>query len=241
MQGGAGRGCDDWTYIKCTTSCARSLISRHEGVIDLTLSEMGRNSHLCGQLLHCCYVNGNGFEAFRLLTARPDWELVAHVWPPRSQESTWFPTATDIHDHRWDLASLVVVGRLEMRLHEMIDGSSHLHYEHRRDDSWGHSFTMLRRSGVRPTDELVVEEGTMYALTNTTLHEVRVAPRTTTVTVMLRSLDRRSATNVLTRTPKRTTAIIRQPRLPMTYVRQRLELIASMLDEADSSSTAICR
>jgi hypothetical protein len=212
-------------------------------VIELTLTEITRPSELCDTLLHRCFVHGNGFEAYQLLA--PDFgidgDLVVHIWPSQTATTESVLTSSDVHDHRWDLASRVISGRLEMRLNEITDDTSHLHYVHRRDAGWGHSFAMLRRSGIRPIDKITVEAGDTYALAHPLLHEVRVKLDTPTVTVMLRGPEQRLTTNVLTRHPKTTTNVVRPPRLPADYVRRRLELVAKALDRANVNSTAICR
>ena len=214
-------------------------------VIEHTLAVISGTSKLCRRLLHHCYVHGNGFEAYQLHAPDigSDGDLVVHIWPPRAALRGSHPTTTDVHDHRWDLASYIVRGCLEMRLLEATDDTSHLHYTHRRNQDWGHSFELLRRSGVRPLDNVVIDAGETYALASTILHEVRAAPDVTTVTVMLRGPEQRPATNVLSRSSKKTTATVEQPRLPQAYVRRRLELVARDLDRAVAvdSSTAICR
>ena len=130
------------------------------------------------------YRHANGFYKLPLHTTPYGLRVRLHYWP------TAQTAEENIHNHRWRMASRVLVGNLESdqwRIDER--GESYPLYEYRKDapGSLHAQETPLGEARIRRAIDLVHREGTAYAMDAKTLHRIHKVDDRPTVTLMVQS------------------------------------------------------
>lgn len=174
------------------------------------------------------YRHDNGFDKFVLSSAPASGlKLVLHVW--RSVKNDY---VDNIHDHRWDFASIVLCGSLRFDLYEPDrNGASYpvLYYSSPDD---GHAYRM------DPADDIIVArrasvimtKGSSYRWNMSLLHRAWGVAVPLTVTLIVQGPAKRARTTVLVRSVRRDSGFRQITRLAETDVNHLLtELTAQNL------------
>ncbi|HEU5155407.1 MAG TPA: hypothetical protein VFU43_00285 [Streptosporangiaceae bacterium] len=136
------------------------------------------------------FVHTLGFEKLVLIAAPPLFMLRLHLWRPG------VPNLRHVHNHRADIASAVVRGRLDKRLYRRVGtGIPFIEY---REHNFGHAWGLYP---VGPAElEVVTSDrigpGQIYDLPTTALHQVDPHPSDTTVTLFVEMAKTCSTTQV---------------------------------------------
>lgn len=135
-----------------------------------------------------------GFDKVILLDRR-DYQLQMHVWWPTRDSRPH----EDIHDHRFDFASTVLLGRLLAETFDVGgDGASMARYTQRSSTS--HGDYQFRHEDYVPTRLVhagVLPAGSAYFLDSHMLHRVVVDEKDLVVTLFLRLWSERDTATVL--------------------------------------------
>lgn len=154
-----------------------------------------RDRSSLSELASCSYRHRNGFDKIVLASAgNGGMKLVLHVWPTSD-----LPDQDHIHDHRWDFASVVLVGSLKLDMYQA--------------DHCGESYTLMRyRSLPGPGNCALEPGGTMmvsvhasatmtigssYTWSADVLHRAYGVPGQLTATLIVQGPPRRNNTSVL--------------------------------------------
>ncbi len=134
-----------------------------------------------------------GFEKLVLIAAPPVYMLRLHIWRPGGEGGL-----RHIHNHRADIISAVVRGRLEKQLFDR--SASGLPLTEYREENDGRSWR-LRLIGPAALERgraLALAGGAVYRLPARALHLVSAAPDETTMTLFMESRKIRETTEVFT-------------------------------------------
>lgn len=145
------------------------------------------------------YRHHNGFDKIVLASpASSPLKLVLHVWPRGGAAD-----ANDIHDHRWDFASVVLCGALRVELYEPdVSGRSYSVMRYRPMP--GAENYDLQPSGtmaVSAQASVTITVGSAYSWAADLLHRAWGLPGQTTATLIVQGPPTRASTTVLARTP----------------------------------------
>ncbi len=168
------------------------------------------------------YAHPNGFR--KLVVAAPEdgTRLRVHHWPAEDIEPS------NVHNHRWSLASAVIVGQLQSSLFaDAAAGESVERFAFLPSQPGGEYTLKPNGTGsIQMTNVAVLGPGTTYGLDAAQLHRVRASPGT--LTVVLSGPAERASTDVY-----RPASLAPQsrnlPLLPADAVCQSLELLAKSL------------
>jgi len=152
-----------------------------------------------GKDLHSIpYRHANNFNKIPLYTdSRFGITVVLHVW--RDHISS-VDMDSDIHDHRWDFSSQILIGTLRNRLYEIDkDGEEQQAWAYRSVAS-GSTYGLIETAGIvriQPSSAAQFGAGSRYYQRGHLLHTA--APLALpTVTVVARGCPERSAATILT-------------------------------------------
>lgn len=141
------------------------------------------------------YRHRNGFD--KIVLSSPvgsELKLVLHFWPSRG-----LGQADNIHDHRWDFASVVLCGALCLELYEPDPvGSSYSVMRYRREPGVG--AYALQPSGtttVSPKASVTLFQGSTYSWDAHLLHRAWAVPGQPTATLIVQGPPTRARTTVL--------------------------------------------
>jgi hypothetical protein len=165
------------------------------------------------------YAHDNGFDKILLASTRTGWKLRLNVWWPDRGEHT-----ENIHDHRWDFASAVLVGRCRADYFQPADDGTVLHgylYTRRGDSSYGHEYVGVRR--VTRVLSGWMGAGDSYLLHRSLMHRIVTDRRRMAATVMLRSPERKKSAVTLMSSPVPDLPLTTKPTLTTALLAQRLE------------------
>lgn len=146
------------------------------------------------------YRHDNGFD--KIVLAAPvtsPLKLVLHVWHPKTG-----PATDNIHNHRWNFASVVLCGALRLDLYQHDeDGSSHsiMHYS----SPAGNEFYQLEPVGdmtVSVHASVTMAGGSTYTWAADLLHRAWGVGEQVTATLIVQGQPTRPTTTVLLRRPQ---------------------------------------
>lgn len=158
-------------------------LTEQDGLRDLSRSIL-RDRELLAALARESYEHENGF--LKLLVHRPHddrYRVRLHLWPSIDER------AQNIHDHRFDFWSVVLIGSVTNHIWAKGAGMEHPHFKYH--PRAGQSFYEMERTGaemLHPVRKFEVRQGQHYFFDSNWLHTI--ACSSTTVTCMLE--DRRS-------------------------------------------------
>lgn len=141
------------------------------------------------------YRHPNGFEKLVLLAGdAPYYKLRLHVWHPNAR-----PIRSDIHNHRWNFGTKLLVGEYEMQLFRT-DKTGRRRYSYWYEPANRATSFSLDYNGVvcvKVAVHINVSEGSSYLLAHDTLHRVTVGANTTVVSLVLQGQRRADTTTVM--------------------------------------------
>jgi hypothetical protein len=185
------------------------------------------------------YLHANDFLKIVLMTGGPeDWKLRLHLWTPQPQEA--LRGLEDIHSHRWDFTTALVLGEYLATEYRLGSGDEHYHYEYGVVDETN-SFSMreLGMDRLSAVFHARLPAGAIYHISSQLLHRVsRVSPEMT-ATLMVQGPAVRRSTDVyrICRVSDQVTNSIPVQRLTVDRLRAELShfhscLVASAPDAA---------
>jgi hypothetical protein len=148
------------------------------------------------------YYHANNFVKIVLLAGRDlDWKLRLHLWwPPPEEEAPGKPE--DIHSHRWDFTTGLVIGDYVTTEFRVGSGRRHYRYEYGAIGE-GSAFTMKPRDHalLTPVFEARLPAGTVYHISHEVLHRVSNSCPQVTATLMIQGPVLCASTEVYSTTP----------------------------------------
>lgn len=174
-------------------------ISKFNNVNSILMSVL-QNSALLYEISKRSYKHSNGF--YKIVLGELDVcgaKLRLHIW--KSSAYTIKFEDNDIHNHRWDFASLILAGEF---LHEVYDFDSdgkiclyHYHY-FSPEKSNVFSLDFVGKNNIKKTREFIQKPGECYYLSSNILHKVRVSGENISATLFLQSPVIKGNTDILT-------------------------------------------
>ncbi|MGQ4464663.1 hypothetical protein ACN6LC_003770 [Streptomyces violaceoruber] len=169
----------------------RSLID-HIVSDDVQLAEIAARS----------YYHANSFLKLVLAVGSENtWKLRLHVWHPQAEEDR--EPREDIHSHRWDFTTALLLGEYNAREYMIAPGGEEYHH-YKYTPVRADQFFALESMG---TDQLAqvfesnLQAGTVYHLDHRVLHSIARSYDGPTATVVLQGPTVRNSTNVYRTTP----------------------------------------
>jgi hypothetical protein len=144
------------------------------------------------------YWHDNGFAKVVLATGKKTGrKLVLHVWPTAAVVDT----EDNIHNHRWDFASAIIIGTLEMEIFTSDRADITLdHYSYSPVGGDGrYRFERQGRMSVGRGAYFQLSAGKDYHLNNSVLHRAWGGRLGATASVVVQSAPQRPVTTVLLR------------------------------------------
>jgi hypothetical protein len=187
-----------------------------------TIDRVLRQSKELAAVASKSYAHPNGFRKLVIAASDDGTRLRVHHWAAKDTEPS------NIHNHRWPLASAVIVGQLNSALFanatagELVERHSFL------PSKPGGQYTLTPNGTgtIRMTSVATYGPGTTYALDAAQLHRVQAGRGT--LTVVLSGPPEREATDVY-----RSASLAPQSRdlvlLPAEAVRQSLDMLVESL------------
>ncbi|CCH28495.1 hypothetical protein ABZ816_29355 [Actinosynnema sp. NPDC047251] len=212
----AHRAGDDHALHDCVRRVA------HPRFLDRVLARAS-----AGELPDHAYRHPNGFLKIVLL-AGEEFRLRLHVWRPAPGSA---PTAENVHDHRWDFASAILVGGYR--------------FQQYRPDERGEEFEGFRYHGHRGSSSYSLEPtgparlrcgfdaeltaGSSYFLASDVLHRVLNPVDRTTVTVILQGPHKDEPVRVYATGPIESGDEVALDPLPRDQVVRELALVRDLV------------
>ncbi len=153
------------------------------------------DQHLLSAVASKSYLHPNGFEKIPLAYTRtPEYKLVLHVWCGGRDAHE----PSDIHNHRWDFSSMVLLGGLQWEQYEISASLGHPMAEYRYQSPEGSGSYSLEHVGSSPLHCVLsawFSERTTYTFSRDALH--RADPGTSmSVSLVLQGSPQQSRTRV---------------------------------------------
>jgi hypothetical protein len=139
------------------------------------------------------YQHPNGFLKIRLLSITGSWSLRAHVW-----ES--FDGDKDVHNHRWDFASRILIGGLRERLYHVSEfgaGDRRLCDCSKAEDGKTYTYHDRGRCTIVCHSETEYRQGETYMLRYSVLHDASPSDNGPLMTLFLQGHDQMKVTTVI--------------------------------------------
>jgi hypothetical protein len=145
-----------------------------------------------GQLL--AYRHPNGFTKIRLVTLpESGWVVRLHVWDQMSSDR-------DIHCHKWNFASRILIGSLNEKIYRVVDEPAGQWSKFRCSSERGsYSFDHQGRCRVELTDALSYGQGDSYHREAPIFHIAGAGQDSLAVTLFIQGPEQRSTTTVIRR------------------------------------------
>jgi hypothetical protein len=162
-------------------------------VKDLVDSLLG-NDERVESIASLSYEHANGFDKL-VLDLGPGWKLRFHYWPEKEANLD----DLNIHNHRWDFASSVVLGELKAYYYDVhkdtLGNYDFYRYSSPEMDNW-YDFQYLGKVTAAMSHEESLPTGSSYGLGHTRSHRVSVitAPA---ATLVLQGPVRKDSTRVV--------------------------------------------
>jgi hypothetical protein len=189
----------DGTLSERTGAVVRSL-ARHDemrSLIDHIVSDDVQLAEIAAR----SYYHANSFLKLVLAVGSENaWKLRLHVWHPQSEADR--PPREDIHSHRWDFTTALLLGEYNAREYMIAPGDEYHHYRYtpvRADQFF--SLESMGTDQLAQVFESNLQAGTVYHLDHRVLHSIARSHDGPTATVVLQGPTVRSSTNVYRTTP----------------------------------------
>jgi hypothetical protein len=146
------------------------------------------------------YRHPNGFDKLVLLRGSdPDYKLRLHVWWAEGSP----PAELNIHNHRWDFATVLVLGTYCFQIFEEAPAGRTFHEYRYHSPGTGDAFSMTPVGSSRLASVLEgrLEQGSSYLIDHATLHWIEGEERRTTATLVLQAPVSSPSTRVFSPEP----------------------------------------
>jgi len=143
------------------------------------------------------YCHKNGFDKLALISSQ-GYKLRLHVWWPDPDRPAPGGDDVHMHNHRWDFASVVVCGGLEVNVFERsVEGVTVSEYSYSSPgDGDTYAMRYLGAANIKCALTAFMVAGSRYGLSHQVIHRA-ISDRTClTVTLLLQGPVRTMATNV---------------------------------------------
>ncbi|WP_394617102.1 hypothetical protein JNUCC0626_47085 [Lentzea sp. JNUCC 0626] len=147
------------------------------------------------------YYHANSFLKVVLTGGEGDtWKLRLHVWHP--QPAGTVLTMEDVHSHRWNFTTAIVLGTYNAREFSVASGEEYHHYNYLPVGE-GKSFSLVSRGReqLRRVFDADLPAGTVYHLENTVLHSITQASTDPVASIVMQGLPVKDSTDVYRTTP----------------------------------------
>jgi hypothetical protein len=188
------------------------------------------NSQILDAIAARSYQHNNGFEKIVLVASKtPQYKLRLHVWWPNASIE---PTETNIHSHRWDFSSSVLVGALTCEEFVVSNEESspyhHLVYSPVVNNKYSIQSVGVTYLSCARRD--VLRRGDIYYLAFNRLHSVNADRTKLAATLFLQGPDLVTTTDVFTTQNKKKTAKIHVQPIAPSALSDKLVNLASELN-----------
>lgn len=176
------------------------------------------------------YRHANGFDKLVLASTPQGHTIKMDVWwpeDPRGQE--------DIHNHRYDFSSHVIVGALFMEHYEIHKTGAVM--DHLQVELVGGRRDHLRRVGQRTVEQrfgIQLPAGGTYSLHHDQLHRITAAPGVLTATLVFQDRNARAVSDVFRRPGSGRAEDHFNPPLDVAVLADRLKRLLRVMDPAVS-------
>lgn len=176
---------------------ARDLLDRlaHPADLGRALETMLDDPEALRQCARKSYVHPNGFDKIVLASGDSGWKLRLNIWWPSDGWHT-----ENIHNHRWNFASSVVVGRLETDFFAFDDDGDEVNEYVYRPAAENGAY-LMEHNGTRRIRKIfsgTIAAGSSYSLERSALHRVCHSRQDLTATLMLHTAPTRETSVTLT-------------------------------------------
>lgn len=140
------------------------------------------------------YEHANGFDKL-VLEVGSGWKMRFHYWPTPEASLD----GVNIHNHRWDFASSILLGTLQAHYYEVtedVGGALDAFSYESPDGSNAYRFTLRGRAGATLVETTQLPVGITYALDHQRSHRVSVID-SPAASLVLQGPVRKNATRVL--------------------------------------------
>ncbi|UOX90006.1 hypothetical protein MUY14_05050 [Amycolatopsis sp. FBCC-B4732] len=170
------------------------------------------------------YYHANNFLKVVLMGGAGDtWKLRLHVWHPQPAGATL--KQEDVHSHRWDFTTAIVLGKYHAREFGIAPGEEYHHYNYLPvGDSRSFSLVSRGPEQLRTVFDATLPMGTVYHLDHRVLHSISQADTEPVASVVMQGVPVRDATDVY-----RTTRIGDEPTTENAVHRPSSALLAKEL------------
>ncbi|MFF7984793.1 hypothetical protein ACFZDK_37730 [Streptomyces sp. NPDC007901] len=206
------------------------------------LSEPGELRSLIGQIISDdaaladvaarSYYHANNFLKVVLLAGdKNPWKLRLHVWHPQPNASGII--TEDIHSHRWDFTTALVIGEYFAQEFKIGPGVEYCHFKY-RPIGQGNTFSLEEqgKEQLYAAFEAVMPAGTVYHINHEILHCISRSAGKAAASLVLQQPAAEEFTNVYRTSPVGDQAVteIEVERPSVVQLREELTTFLSWLD-----------
>ncbi len=181
-----------------------------------------------GSLLANSYRHDNGFYKVVLWSSvNSQFKIVLHVWPGEEGQDRW----DNIHNHRWDFVSSVLLGAIDFEQYEQHPSGQQLtgFSYGSPDGGTAYSLTEAGQFRIVPTVAGRMATGSCYSLPHQMLHRAWGEPATLTATLVLQRPPAVATTLVLPRGEQATGEAVRLPQFDHHELMSALRMVSDAL------------
>lgn len=151
--------------------------------------------YICSDQSLVAYRHPNGFTKIRLAALTDNgWAIRLHVWGKKSADE-------NIHSHRWNFASRILIGSLIEETYETTESGKYAKYYCAPSVEGRYSLDFQHECGVRQVRRDVYQLGASYVRDAKNLHMARTDSTSPAVTLFVQGCEQASFTTVV-RGPK---------------------------------------
>jgi hypothetical protein len=179
------------------------------------------------------YYHANNFLKVVLLAGdKFPWRLRLHVWHPQPNASGTI--TEDVHSHRWDFTTALVVGEYFAQEFKIESGTEYYHFKYLPIGQGSNTFSLEEqgKEQLSPVFEAVLPAGTVYHLNHEVLHCISRSAGKAAASLVLQWPAVEGFTNVYRTSPagEEATTEIEVQRPSVDQLRQELTHFLTWLD-----------
>ncbi len=203
-----------------------------EGLLDDFINRVRCDTRSLQTIARRSYLHPNGFDKIVLIDSqRPAYKLRLHVWLPSEEQKAIAPE--DVHNHRWDFCSHVLMGSLDWEEYVLTDSGEPRYQYHYRSPGNSDAFSLESVGTVRTQRvfETTLPAGLSYRLQHGVLHRVTGCATGPSITAFLQGPAVTGFTTVLKTTPYSPDPVnlVGLRRLTVPDLTTRLDLVRTVL------------
>ncbi|MFI5557879.1 hypothetical protein ACIA2T_01255 [Amycolatopsis japonica] len=194
----AGRRGDDARFLQGEEVVSRLADSRE---MKSLIEQLRFDDTRLAQVAARSYYHANNFLKVVLMGGEGDtWKLRLHVWHPQPEGTVL--KMEDVHSHRWDFTTAIVLGTYNAREFSVGPGDEYHHYKYLPVGE-GRSFSLVSHGPERlcRVFDATLPTGTVYHLNHRVLHSISKADHGPVMSIVMQGLPVRDSTDVYRTTP----------------------------------------